>query len=123
LTVFPGFLNAQKPPVPPQQQEQEPPEEDPGLKAKEYSFNPLQAQKELRVGNYYFKKGSYKAAANRFRESTKWDPTNAEAYFRLGESEEKLRDRKAAREAFEKYLELAPDGKDAPVAKRKLAAK
>ena len=34
------------------QQEQAPPEEDESLVPKEYSFNPLQAAKELRVGNY-----------------------------------------------------------------------
>ena len=32
-----------------------PPEEDESLIPKEYSFNPLQASKELRVGNYYLK--------------------------------------------------------------------
>ena len=41
-----------QPPKPPAQQpqqpeEQEPPEEDANLKPKEYSFNPLQANKEL----------------------------------------------------------------------------
>src|SRR5450631_1397946 len=45
-----------------QQREQEPPEEDAGLKEKEYSFNPLQAQKELTAGGFYYKKGNYKAA-------------------------------------------------------------
>jgi hypothetical protein len=44
---------------PPKGAMQEPEEEDESLKPKEYSFNPLQAEKEVRVGNFYFKKGSY----------------------------------------------------------------
>ena len=100
--------------------EQEPPEEDVSLVPKEYSFNPLQASKDLRIGNYYFKKGNYRAAAHRFEEATKWDGTNAEAYLRLGEAKEKQRDRKAAAEAYAKYLEIAPDAKDAPEVKKRL---
>ena len=42
-----------------QPKEAEPPEEDEASKPKEYAFNPLQAEKEVTVGNYYFKKGSY----------------------------------------------------------------
>lgn len=106
-----------KPPV--EQQEQEPPEEDASLKPKDYSFNPLQAEKELTVGGYYLRKGNFKAAAQRFREATRWNPGLADAYFRLGEAEEKLKDKKAAREAFAKYLELSPEGKDAAIARRK----
>ena len=50
-----------------------PPEEDKSLAVREYGFNPVQAQKEIRTGNYYFKKGSYRAAAGRFEEATKWN--------------------------------------------------
>jgi tetratricopeptide (TPR) repeat protein len=121
--ILPLFLaliaHGQQPP--PTTQEQAPPEEDESLKPKEYSFNPLQAAKELRVGNYYLKKGSYRAAALRFQEATKWDNTLAEAFLRLGEAREKLHDRKAAAEAYAKYLEIAPDAKDAPDVKKKLA--
>src|SRR5579864_1169091 len=105
----------------PEAQEQEPPEEDESLKPKEYTFNPLEAEKDLKVGLYYYKKGNYKGALNRFREATRWNPNYAEAYLRLGESEEKMKDIKAAREAYAKYLELAPDSKEAGSIKKKLA--
>jgi tetratricopeptide (TPR) repeat protein len=104
-------------------EEQEPPEEDDSLKPKEYSFNPLEAERDLKVGNYYFKKGNYKAAASRFREATRWNPTFAEAFLRLGDSEEKLKNKPGAQEAYAKYLELAPDAKDAEGVKKKLAGK
>jgi tetratricopeptide (TPR) repeat protein len=106
---------------PQQQQDQEPPEEDESLAPKTYSFNPLEAEKDLKVGLYYFKKGNYKASTSRFREATLWNPTYAEAFLRLGESEEKLKDKKAADEAYSKYLALAPDAKDAESIKKKLA--
>jgi tetratricopeptide (TPR) repeat protein len=106
-----------------QQKEEEPPEEDESIKPKEYSFNPLEAERDLKIGNYYFKKGNYKAALNRFREATMWNPNYAEAYLRLGESEEKLKDKAAAAEAYAKFLELAPDAKEAESVKKKLAAK
>jgi tetratricopeptide (TPR) repeat protein len=102
-------------------QEQEPPEEDESLAPKTYSFNPLEAEKDLKVGLYYFKKGNYKASTNRFKEATLWNPSYAEAFLRLGESEEKLKDKKAADEAYTKYLALSPDGKDAEAVKKKLA--
>jgi tetratricopeptide (TPR) repeat protein len=102
-------------------QEQAPPEEDESLVPKEYSFNPLQASKELKVGNYYFKQGKYRAASLRFLEATRWDSTLVEAFLRLGEAREKQHDRKGAAEAYAKYLELAPDAKDAPEVKKRLA--
>jgi tetratricopeptide (TPR) repeat protein len=117
LLVFAAVSAAQQTPS----QEQAPPEEDESLVPKEYSFNPLQAAKELKVGSYYFKKGSYRAAAHRFEEATKWDGSLAEAFLRLGEAREKQGDRKAAAEAYAKYLEVAPDAKDAPDVKKRLA--
>ena len=98
-----------------------PPEEDEHLAVKEYSFNPLQAQKEVETGNYYFKKGSYKAAALRFREATKWNSGLAEAWLRLGEAEEKRKDRPAAKQAYTKYLELAPEAKNAAEIRKRIA--
>jgi len=100
--------------------EMAPPEEDTSLAAKEYSFNPLQAKKDINTGNYYFKKGSYRAAAGRFVEATKWNEGDDEAWLRLGEADEKLKDYKAAKEAYAKYLELAPDAKNAAEIRKKL---
>jgi tetratricopeptide (TPR) repeat protein len=103
-----------------QQKESEPPEEDDAAKPKEYAFNPLQAAHELQVGEFYMKKGSFSAAVARFTEATRWNPTLAEAYLRLGQAEEKFRDKKAAKDAYSKYLQLAPDAKNAPEIKKKL---
>jgi len=113
-------------------QYQEIPEEDQSLVPKtDYTFNPIQAAKELKVGNFYWKKGSFRAAAGRFEEATKWDPGLAEAHFRLGEAKEKEAEKElvetkkllalqGARTAYEKYLELAPEGKHAKEARKHL---
>ena len=119
LLVLATLARAQQ--APQKKDEQAPPEEDESLLPKEYSFNPLQASKELKVGNYYFKQGKYRAASLRFLEATRWDGTLVEAFLRLGEAREKQHDRKGAAEAYAKYLELAPDAKDAADVKKRLA--
>src|SRR5689334_21262755 len=108
-----GQLQKERPKPPQSKEEAVPPEEDKALAKQDYAFNPLQSQKEIQTGNYYFKKGSYRAAAGRFREATRWNDGNSEAWLRLGEAEEKLRDGKAAKEAYAKYLELDSEAKNA----------
>jgi tetratricopeptide (TPR) repeat protein len=100
--------------------DQLPPEEDKAKIEQHYSFNPLQSKKDVTVGEFYFKKGDFKAAAGRFREATKWNDGNAEAWLRLGDAEDKMKDPKAAHEAWEKYLQLAPDAKNAAEVRKKL---
>ena len=107
----------------PAPQEQEPPEEDTALTgAQEYAFNPLQAEKELKIGLFYAKRSSWKAATMRFREATRWNPGLAEAWLRLGECLERAKDRKGARQAFAKYLELEPQAKNAPEIKKRMGS-
>lgn len=99
---------------------EEPPEEDASAAPKEYGFNPLQAEKELRIGAFYFKKGSYRAALKRFEESLKWDPSLAEACLRIAETQTKLKNAAAARDAYRKYLELKPDAKDSQEIRKRI---
>jgi tetratricopeptide (TPR) repeat protein len=110
-------------PQPPASTKEEPlKEEDETLATtnEEYSFNPLQAEKDLSVGNYYFKRGKYRAAVLRFRRATKWNDGFAEAWLRLGEAEEKQKDSGAAKEAYTKYLALSPDAKNASEIRKKI---
>jgi tetratricopeptide (TPR) repeat protein len=127
-----AVLLAQEQPPPQQQKklettrpskpaEQEPPEEDESLKPEEFSLNPLEGQRNITAGDYYFKtKKNYHAAARRYLRATKWDPGSSEAFLKLGESEEKLNDHAAAREAYEKYLELAPAAKNSAAISKKI---
>jgi tetratricopeptide (TPR) repeat protein len=110
-------LSAQKPPAatPP-----EPPEEDESLAPKVYALNPVQAKKEITAGDYYFKKPNYSAAAKRYLEATRWDPGSAEAFLKLGESLEKLRQYGPAREAYSKYIDLTDDPKEKDTIRKKM---
>jgi len=123
ISMVMGLLWAQDPkpktPPPPKQQEvQEPPEEDESLKPKEYAFNPLQAEKDINIGNWYFKRHNYRAALNRYQEASKWNPGLAEAYLRIGEAAEKMHEKTTAKQAYLKYIELAPDSKEAEQLKK-----
>jgi tetratricopeptide (TPR) repeat protein len=119
--AFAAVLHAQGPvlkkrgePTPPAARKDGlPPEEDASVAVgtKEYAFNPIQAKKEISIGDQYFKKGSYRAAAGRYTEATRWNSGEPEAWYKLGEAEEKLKDSKAAKEAYGKFLEVA-DAKD-----------
>jgi tetratricopeptide (TPR) repeat protein len=108
--------------VPPD--ETEPPEEDDAVKPRTYTFDPLEAERNIKVGNFYMHRGrgnDYRAAAGRFEDATKYDPKSAEAFFRLGEAEEKLKHKEKAGAAFHRVVELSPDSKLAKEAQKKLA--
>ncbi|SRR5579883_202541 len=102
-------------------QEVEPPEEDESLIPETCVLNPIEASRNITAGNFYFKKGNYRAAANRFKRAACWDPSSAEAFLKLGESDEKLKDTDGARDAYEKYLAISPDSKNAAEIKKKIA--
>jgi len=104
----------------PNAKEEVPPEEDTALTTTEYSFNPLQSTKDVGVGNLYFKNHKYRAAEMRFTSATKWNDGNAEAWLRLGEVAERLKDTDKAKQAYQKYLELATDAKNAGDIRKKL---
>jgi tetratricopeptide (TPR) repeat protein len=130
--VFAGIILAQQQAQKEQPRKQEiqkqaapdvqlPPEEDAGVpKPEEYVFNPVKSKRDVAVGSFYLKKGDYKAAAGRFREATKWNDGNAEAWLLLGQAEERNDDAKAARAAYERYLQLAPDAKHAQDVRKRL---
>ena len=101
--------------------EADPPEEDEALKPEEFELNPLKAQSSIRAGDFYFKtRKNYHAAARRYLYATKWDPFSAEAFLKLGECQEKLNDHAAAREAYEKYLDISPTAKNADAIRKKI---
>ena len=117
----PVELQKDRPPQKTSDKDAVPPEEDTSIGTTTYSFNPLQAKKDIETGNFYAKtRHDYRAAANRFLSATKYNDGDAEAWLRLGEMEEKLRDKQAARDAYAKYLELASDAKNAAEIKKRM---
>lgn len=111
-------------PAPPPKKEAQPgddlKEEDTSVTNKEYVFNPLQASAEVKVGKFYMKRNSFRAAAARFEEALAWNPQDVEACTLLGEARERLKDLKAARTVYEKCLGMEPDARTAEEIKRRL---
>jgi tetratricopeptide (TPR) repeat protein len=80
-------------------------------------YVPPGAAKDVEIGNYYFRKGNYRAALSRFEEAAHADPTYAAAYLGLGKVYEKIGLRQKALDAYQKYLDDLPSEKDAEEAK------
>jgi hypothetical protein len=125
--LAPGLLFAQDP----QYAEIEEEDEDIAVE-KDYTFNPIQAKKELRIGDFYWKKKSFRAASLRYSEATKWDPGSADAFWKLAQAKERLFEqeivetkrgmaRDEAIAAYNKFIELKPKGKKAKEAQEKVA--
>ena len=97
------------PPPPPKEDETpETPTETSGP-----SFDPLHAQRSLEVGKFYFNKGVYDAAIDRFIESANYQPGLAAPWRYLGEAYEKKHEYAKAAEAYNKYLRIVPSAPDA----------
>lgn len=96
-------------------------EDEDVLPQQEYAFNPIQAKKDLKIGDFYWKKGNHRAAAARYLEATRWNPMYGDAYWKLAEAREKLKQTAEALDAYRKYLEAEPDGKKANAAKKRIA--
>jgi tetratricopeptide (TPR) repeat protein len=73
-------------------------------------WNPHKAEKDVEVGDFYFKRKNYRAALDRYREALYYKYDDAVATFRLGVCQEKLGDAAEARKAYEGYLKILPHG-------------
>ena len=73
-------------------------------------WNPHKAEKDVEVGDFYFKRKNYRAALDRYREALYYKYNDAVATFRLGVCQEKLGDPGEARKAYEAYLKILPQG-------------
>ncbi len=99
------------------------PEEDDTVAPEKLVLNPLESERNIRVGNFYWGKGKFRAALQRYERATKYNPSSAEAFFKVGEAEDKLKNVDAAKLAYQKVVSLAPDSKLAHEAKKKLDRK
>jgi tetratricopeptide (TPR) repeat protein len=85
-----------------------------------YAFNPIQAKKDLKIGDFYAKKGNDRAAAARYLEATRWNPQYAEAYWKLAGARDGLGQNPQALDAYRAYLALEPNGKQAKQAQMRV---
>ena len=83
-------------------------------------FDPHKADKNIEIGDYYFNHKNYRAAESRYREALEWKPGDAIATYKLGEVMEKEGNLTQARQNFQAYLKILPEGPLAEKAKKAL---
>jgi tetratricopeptide (TPR) repeat protein len=86
-----------------------------------HPYNPHKADKNVEVGDFYFKRNNYRAAESRYAEALDYMPNHALATYKLAEAQEKLGKTAQARANYEKYLKILPRGELASAAKAALA--
>jgi len=76
------------------------------------AWDPLRAEKDLEVGQYYMRKGDVDAAIDRFLDATLAKPGYAIPFRFLGEAQEKKGLKKQAIKSYQRYLDLYPHAED-----------
>jgi tetratricopeptide (TPR) repeat protein len=76
--------------------------------AKEKTFNPMEAEKSVKIGDFYFKKKNYTAAIQRYIEALEYHPAFSLAYENLGRAYEKNNDFDKALQVYRDYIEKNP---------------
>jgi tetratricopeptide (TPR) repeat protein len=84
------------------------------------SWDPLRAEKDLEVGQYYMRKGDVDAAIDRFQDATTAKPGYAIPFRYLGEAQEKKGLKKQAIKSYQKYLDMVPHADDADKVRKRI---
>jgi predicted Zn-dependent protease len=85
------------------------------------AWDPLRAEKDIEVGQYYMRKGDVDAAIDRFQDATTAKPGYAIPFRYLGEAQEKKGLKKDAVKSYSRYLDLVPRADDAQKVRKKIA--
>jgi tetratricopeptide (TPR) repeat protein len=84
------------------------------------AWDPLRAEKDLEVGQYYMRKGDVDAAIDRFQDATTAKPGYAIPFRFLGEAQEKKGLKKQAIKSYQRYLDLYPHAEDGDKVRKKI---
>src|SRR5580704_13913104 len=83
-------------------------------------WDPLRAEKDMQVGEYYMHKGDLDAAIDRFEDATLAKPGYAVPFRFLGEAQEKKGLKKQAIKSYQRYLDLYPKAEDKDKVQKKI---
>ena len=87
------------------------PEDEPSPDVQEmHPWNPFRAMKDDEVGDFYFKRKSYRAALARYQDALLWKEKDAVANFRIAQCYEKLDQPEQAIPYYQEYLKILPEG-------------
>jgi tetratricopeptide (TPR) repeat protein len=75
-------------------------------------WDPVRAEKDLEVGQYYMRTGKIDAAIDRFQDAIEAKPGYAVPFLYLGEAQEKKGMKRDAIKSYTRYLELYPHAED-----------
>jgi len=71
--------------------------------------DPVLAEQNINIGNFYFKKRNYDAAIQRYLDAIEYEPDSVRAYEALTRAYEKKGDNEKAISAYKKFIEHNPD--------------
>ena len=71
--------------------------------------NPLLAEKNVKIGDFYYKRKNYKAAIQRYLEALEYQPNLIEAYEALAQTYEKNDQTEKAIDTYKDFLKKYPD--------------
>lgn len=83
-------------------------------------WDPLRADKDLEVGQYYMHKGDLDAAIDRFQDAALAKPGYAIPFRFLGEAQEKKGLKRDAIKSYTRYLDLYPHAEDKDKIEKKI---
>ena len=83
-------------------------------------WDPLRAEKDMQVGQYYMHKGDVDAAIDRFEDAALAKPGYALPFRFLGEAQEKKGLKKQAIKSYTRYLDLYPKAEDKDKIQKKI---
>jgi tetratricopeptide (TPR) repeat protein len=96
------------------------PDDEPADVGEMHPWNPYRAMKDDEVGDFYFKRKSYRAALARYQDALVWKEKDAIANFRMAQCYEKLDEPAKAIPHYEEYLKILPQGPFAKEARKAL---
>ena len=83
-------------------------------------WDPLRAEKDLEVGQYYLRKGDMDAAIDRFQDAAAAKPGYAIPFRFLGEAQERKGLKRDALKSYTRYLDLYPHAEDKDKIEKKI---
>ncbi len=89
--------------------------------AKPKELNPLLAEQNVSIGDFYLKKKNYKAAIERYLEAIEYQPNLAKAYAALARAYEENKEPAKAIIACKDFIEKYPDSPKSEEFRKKLA--
>ena len=75
-----------------------------------HPYDPHRAEHNVEVGDYLMRRKKYRAAESRYREALVYKPNDALATFRLAVTLEKMGEAEEARQHYQEYLKILPQG-------------